>query len=1130
MQRHLRSCHITARVFSLLRNLAVVAGAVFTQQTGAAAEPDLKFSGPQIEFFESEIRPLLSAHCWKCHGADKQQGGLRLDSRAAILIGGDLGPAATLADPDESRLVEVVGYAGNIKMPPSGKLSDREVVALRRWVREGLAWPTTDEPNPGTPPDSPGAGKAARPIPWSFQPVVDPPVPEVRRREWCRSPLDKFVLARLEASGFDPAVEADKRTLLRRAKFDLLGLPPTPKEIDAFLADDAPDAFARLVDRLLASPEYGQRWGRHWLDVTRYADSNGQDENLAYVNAFRYRDYVVDSFNKDKPYDQFVREQIAGDLLTESADDDVRFERLVATGFLTLGPKMLAEDDPVKMEMDIVDEQVDTLGGAFLGLTLGCARCHDHKFDPISTADYYALAGIFKSTQTMDNFKVVAKWHERPLASAAEIATVAAHEASLVAQEAALTAHVDRANRELVAAVRARMADYVVAATELIEAPALESLVQNPAERIAANLPPGTLLREAENFDRGNVLVDTTQYGAGIGIILNRDELPNFVEYDLELPQAGMYQLELRYAAAEPRSIQILVDGHIRKVDAASQTTGSWQPDTQRWIPEGVFMLPAGRFVLRLERSAGPFPHLDGIALVPRTVAPADPTPLAPEELARERGLLVGFLSQWVSYLTEARKDAESAWQPWFAYRQHADISPDRFRGTAAAVATRLSDLGRPASAADLAVRFQTLIEAADMRGPTSTAAAGSNTAAPTPAPALDPTDEALRAILTDARSPLRAIERAETHYSVVDRDLLAKLQQDVANLEKSAPPALPQTMAVEDGKATDLRIHIRGSHLTLGELSPRGFPQALYGNSPTLPSDSSGRLQLAQWVTDPKHPLTSRVMVNRIWRWHFGAGILRSTDNFGNLGDRPSHPELLDWLAARFVDSGWSVKALHRLIMLSSTYQMSTTYNALAAESDPDNRLLWRMNRRRLEAEAVRDSLLFVADQLNTSLGGTLLKVNARAYVTSTTSVDATNYVTNRRSLYVPVVRSALYDPFQAFDFAEPTTIKGDRDSTTIASQALFMMNSDVMNEQSARLATRIAAEQPNDRDARVRDLYLIALGRRPAETEVARAHAFVERYAPPQSGEAVVADSMAAWQALCRVILSSNEFLYVE
>jgi cytochrome c553 len=436
MQPRQRPC---LPISCLLALLFAVAAPVRAQQP--AAESPEKATSPkataeQITFFEREVRPLLVAKCFKCHGAAKQQGSLRLDSRAAILTGGDLGPAAEPGDPAASRLIEVVEYKGDLRMPPAGKLSDREIASLTRWVKDGMAWPAGDS-NPSVPGAKPADEKTPRPIPWSFQPVTDPPAPQTVDDKWSRSPLDQFVFAKLTANNLKPAPAAEKRALLRRAKFDLLGIPPTPAEIEAFLADASPDAFAHAVDRFLSMPEYGQRWGRHWLDVARYADSNGQDENLAYINAFRYRDYVVDAFNQDKPYDQFVREQIAGDLLPESAtagaSSNDPFARLVATGFLTLGPKMLAEDDPVKMEMDIVDEQVDAIGGAFLGLTLGCARCHDHKFDPVSTADYYAVAGILKSTRTMDNFKVVAQWHERPLGTGAEIAERADHAARVAA-------------------------------------------------------------------------------------------------------------------------------------------------------------------------------------------------------------------------------------------------------------------------------------------------------------------------------------------------------------------------------------------------------------------------------------------------------------------------------------------------------------------------------------------------------------------------------------------------------------------------------------------------------------------------------------------------------------------------
>jgi len=1123
MQRRSRSRLIAVALLCLL-GTAVGQSRAEPEAAQDAAAPD--FSAEQLKFFEKEIRPLLVERCWKCHSAAKQQGNLRLDSRVGVLAGGDLGSAATPGDAGASLLVEVVGYAGDIKMPPSGKLSEREIAAIQRWVREGLPWPQ-DRAVPAP------AGEAqelasARPIPWSFAPVTDPTPPDVQQPDWCRSPLDRFVIARLEEAGLSPAPAADKRTLIRRAKFDLLGLPPTPAEIEAFVADDTPDAFARLVDRYLAAPEYGQRWGRHWLDVARYADSNGQDENLAYVNAFRYRDYVVDAFNSDKPYDQFLREQIAGDLLPDESSSSAttedsatreqqRFARTVATGFLTLGPKMLAEDDPVKMEMDIVDEQLDTVGAAFLGLTLGCARCHDHKFDPISTADYYALAGIFKSTRTMDNFKVVAQWHERPLGTAAEIAAIAAHAERVSAKQSEVAAHIQRANSALVESVQQRLADYLLAATDLLAAPALESLLQGTTERPAMTPPEGTIFLEAEQFARGNVLVDTTAYGAGIGVILNRGELPNFVEYEVEIPRAGWYQFEIRYAAAESRSVQVLVDGKVRKADAAADVTGSWNVDTQRWMPEGVWQLSAGKLVLRLERTAGPIPHLDRIALIPVGVdSDAEPrVATSAEELAATRGLHAAYVKHWAEYLKREKQHPDSVWRFWFELESSSAVDAAALPSTAGMVAKKLLENGRPATREALAARYQAVVLAAAARGDMQ-----SNGDA----------DTALRQVLVHEQGPHRLVPQPESLYVAADRQRLEDLNRELGALEQAAPPSLPQAMAVEEGTVTDLQIHIRGSHLSLGELSARRFPTALAAATAALPADASGRLELANWMTAGDHPLTSRVLVNRLWRWHFGAGLVRSTDNFGNLGDSPSHPELLDWLARRLVESGWSIKAMHRLIMNSAVYQRSTRYDARAAEVDPDNRLLWRMNRRRLEAEAVRDALLFVGGQLDTSLGGTLLKNKPREYVAGTASVNSTNYATNRRSLYLPVVRSALYEPFQAFDFAEPTTIKGDRDSTTIASQALFMMNSEIMHEQSSRLAAQLIAGHANDPAARVGELYGTTLGRAPQQAETARALSFVERYQASLEGGDVPAREASAWQALCRVILSSNEFLYVE
>jgi hypothetical protein len=752
-------------------------------------------------FFEQKVRPLLANHCYRCHGPEKQQGKLRLDSLDAMKKGGELGAVLVPGKPDDSRLIQAVRYKDELKMPPKGKLPEADIAILVTWVKTGANWPAAQ---PVKVVDAPGFTAEQRNY-WAFKlPVAFKP-PAVHDVSWSLNPIDQFILAKLEAKALRPAPPADKRTLIRRLSFDLTGLPPTPEEVEAFLADTTPLAIERLIDRLLESPGYGERWGRRWLDVARFADSNGMDENLSHGNAWRYRDHVIASFNRDQPYRDFVREQIAGDLLPPTGDLKIDSARIIATGFLSLGPKMLAEDDPVKMQMDIVDEQIDAVGQAFLGLTLGCARCHDHKFDPIPTTDYYALAGIFKSTKTMDNFSVVARWHERPLTT------------------------------------------------------------------------PDTA--------------------------------------------AKLAQLEQQIAD--------------KKAEIARQ---------------------AGK----------------------------------PEEVKR--------------------------------------------------------------------------------------------------------------------------------------------LQKELAQLEKSRS-ALPQAMAVSEGKTENVRVHIRGSHLTLGAEVPRRFPRILAGETQSpLNASQSGRRELAEWLTRDDHPLTARVMVNRIWLGHFGEGLVRTPDNFGSLGDRPVHPELLDWLAVEFVKSGWSIKKLHRLILTSNTYRMSTAFDEKAALLDPDNRLHWRFKRQRLEAEALRDAILSASGRLDRTMTGSLLTVPNRAYVTSTVNRSYEGYDHPRRSVYLPVVRSDLFDLFQAFDFADPSTLMGKRATTTVAPQALFMMNGRLMQEETRRLAEQLLKLTHLNDAGRLKLVYTRVYGRSPSERESAQAVEFLRRYQAALEVKKSPDARLGAWQGLCRVLLSSNEFVYVE
>ena len=799
----------------VLASITLLTTATFSHADQPTAE--------QIRHFETSVRPVLVEHCLKCHGPEKRWGSLRLDSRAALLKGGDSGAAIVPGEPEQSRLIRAIRHVDDdLKMPPApkGKLTDRQIAEIVLWIKNGAAYPDTKS----------ATTRPRDPNHWAFQPPANVAGPTVKETAWPQSDLDRFILAGLEKAQLSPANPADKRTLLRRATFDLTGLPPTPDEIAEFLQDERPDAFPRLIDRLLASPAYGERWGRHWLDVARYADSNGLDENVAHGNAWRYRDYVVEALNRDTPYNQFLIEQLAGDLLP-AADAAERNHNLIATGFLSIGPKVLAEVDEAKMQMDIVDEQIDTVGRTVLGMTFGCARCHDHKFDPIDTADYYGLAGIFKSTRTMEHFKKVAKWHENPLSTPDSAARKAAFDEQLAKKLAAVKAAVDRA----------------------------DALAK-------ASLPDGT---------------------------------------------------------APPPKLETLY----------------------------------------------------------------------PEETKAE----------------------------------------------------------------------------------------------------------------------------------------IKRLRDEAAAFEKTVPE-MPSAMGVSEDKIVEVAIHIRGNPLKLGEIVPRRIPTVLQSTSSArFDADRSGRLELAQSFTTPQHPLTSRVLVNRVWRWHFGRGLVRNPDNFGLLGEPPTHPELLDWLACRFTGQGWSLKKLHRLVMQSSTYQLDSTAAPVLLERDPENRWLGRIDVRRLEAEEVRDALIAVSGRLDQNLGGSLLTVKNRAYFFDHTSKDMTNYTSQRRSIYLPVVRNNIYDVFQLLDYPDAAIPTGDRTTTTVAPQALMMLNSDFIARTSSDMAQMLLGDAGPD-ESHIRQMYIVAYSREATVAEITESQAFLNRIEqalrtlPPDQRQ------KQAWECLCQTILASNEFIYLK
>ena len=739
--------------------------------------------------------------------------------------------------------------------------------------------------------------------------------------------------ARLNDAGIRPNDVADRYTLIRRIYFDLTGLPPAPREVLRFVNDQRPDAFARVVDELLASIHYGERWGRHWLDVARYADSNGGDENHAYPLAHRYRDYVIAAVNADVPYDHFIAQQLAGDLLEPTDDERLNRMQLTATGYLAIGMKILAEQDPVKKRADMVDEQIDTLGRTFLGLSLGCARCHDHKFDPISTRDYYSLAGVFHSSQVED----------KPLSS--------------------------RKFEQRLAAYRSQR----------------EQLERQIAQTQTALESAGGMTREAESFDRGNVIIDTDNYGKGIGVISDPSGQLNFAEYDLRMETAGRFLVQLRYAAESARPGRILVNDVVVKSNAISTVTGGWHPDAQQWHIEGAFDFQAGSNTLRIE-SEPMMSHIDKLRLT--------------------------------------------------------------------------------------------------------------------------------------------SVENA-------DRELWQRLESWQARLEKldEHKPKPVMVMATEDRDAHDIRLHVRGSHLDLGDQIPRGFPEVLGGNQLAIPTNASGRLQLAHWLTqNPKAArLTSRVIVNRLWHWHFGRGLVTTPDDFGIRGESPSHPRLLDFLAAKLIDEKWSLKVVQRIIVTSKTFQLASTMNDNAHTRDPTNRRYWRRNRQRMNAETLRDALLFHAGDLASMLGQSPMTVKSQDPSPEDARQNLSIYEgSHRRSVYLPVVRSNVYEFLTLFDFPNASTPVGRRNETTIPTQALWLMNSPFIVRQTERIAESL---QSGDDEDDIRLLYLKLYGRPALDSEVQSGRLFLQRIRSARRN--AVSDPSAAdrraWSTYCQVLLSCNEYLYL-
>ena len=850
----------------------------------------------QLEFFEKKIRPVLVEHCYECHAAGSKiiQAGLRVDHRAGLLKGGDSGASIVPNEPERSAILKALRYE-DAEMPPKGKLADSIIADFQAWIAMGAPDPRVADELPTARTIDLDEGRKF----WAFQPVADPQPPSVHNQSWPLDPVDRFILAKQEEVGMQPVGDADRYTWLRRVSLDLTGLPPTHTEIDAFIRDNSPHACATVVDRLLDSRAYGERWSRHWLDLTGYADMIGTSNSVFAQHAWRYRDYLIEAFNNDKPFDRFVREQIAGDLMEASTPQE-KANNITATGFLMLGDVEIVEPDKPKMETDHIDTQVSKIGTVFLGMTLGCVRCHDHKFDPIGVDDYYGIAGMLRSSPS------------------------------------------------------------------------------------------------------------TRKIPFGVWSTLNATELP-------ETPE----QLEQRKKLEEEHSAKI----------ASLKAEQTKLNDEKKAIVAQI---------AKLEKAA------------------------ADDKVAGTLRVPSANNSEIKNDKTDSEKSKE------------AQSNPERSSRDAGSVPATKDSLTKQ----------------------------------------RDELTEKLKTLGTE-------IQHAEFFSSKV-----------------------PQAFAMHDGeKPADMPVYIRGNPYAPGKIVPRGALRvASWKDFPEIPSGQSGRLQLADWLVDAKNPLTARVTVNRIWQKLFGEGLVRSIDYFGVRGEVPSHPELLDHLATRFMKDGWSQKTLIRSLVLSRTYRLSSANpNVAGTLGDPDNRFLWRMNRQRLDAEAIRDSILAVSGELRESHGGPALVLevveNTGALVQK--GVNPPNYTHRKprtsqefeRTVYLPVMRNGFTNDDRVrtyFDFVNPAQIAGQRNQTVVPTQLLFLMNNDLFRKRAKSLVDPLLAGSAAH-DERLNQLWIRVLGRPITSVERQEASSFLEEAKSLITHEPnkATADSIV-WQELCHSLMSSNHFVF--
>ncbi len=896
----------------------------------AAPAPTTKpLTKQEIDFFETKIRPILADNCYECHSMQehKSKGGLVLDSKDGWMKGGKHGPEIVPGDPSKSFLIKAINYGvKDYEMPPDDKLEPQEIALLTQWVRMGAPDPRVSTGGKLT-----GLTDVAR-AHWSYQPVKNPPVPNVQNKSWVKTPVDSFILAKLESKDMKPAPPASRETLIRRATYDLIGLPPTPQEVSDFVNDPSPNAFAKVVDRLLASPHYGERWGRYWLDTARYSDTTGNEDKKGeyrYPFAWTYRDYVINAFNADKPYDQFIKEQLAADLMPLTKDDP---ERQAALGFLTVGKRFQNPNDTI-------DERIDAVTKGTMALTVSCARCHDHKFDPIPQADYYSLHGIFASTIEPVEKPIVSKNPKDPA----------------YAEFAKKLAVLEQKDRDL-----------------------YYNLVKEKSEEFRKNAAWYLLV---EAYGKKNRDAD---------VVKQRNEIINQHHLDRGIWQTGAQNMRRQTSVFGPMMMFANIDG-----DFAS---GAKDVLAKILAKKKTFKGAINPLVLK------------AFAAVP------------PDSLKSLQDVALVYGQLFASIDSQAKEYL------------------DKCRNTKSPEIYGYSD--------DLVELFNNPVDIET-------------------APNLT-TDR-----LTEIAPTLPVVNRKG-----YDELILGQINEFLL----TDPGSPPRAMVVADSpKPKNSPIFIRGDAAQRGEIVPRRFLEVLSPKNRKNFTNGSGRLELAEAIVDPRNPLTARTIVNRIWMHHFGQGFVRTPDDLGVQCEDPSHPELLDYLARRFMQDGWSIKKLHRLIMLSSVYQESSDTTTAYENVDPDNRLLWRANLRKLDFEAVRDSMLVFTGELDETLGGKPVNLTDEPY-------------SDRRSVYGYIDRGKVPELMSQFDFADPDMTNSKRTNTIVPQQALFFMNSPMAVNVARKVTQLPEFTNATTIEDRVRALYTVLYQREPQPQEIQFARAFLE------------------------------------